>query len=292
MTPQRGNAGWIAGALLLALSACERRDAGTPQAKPRSAAVAPQAQPPPQAASAVPSASTAPAPSFRLLEPGLSVFRTERADADGRATEWIIVRADLDVQRPGVRALGEHPFSELSNDARIAVGVNGGFFDPALNASGLLVSEGNVVARKRSGGGSGIVIVKARRARLLKRDEAVPRAVDFAVQCGPRLIETNGSIGIRSDDGKRAARTALCLRNAGRTLDFVIALAQPRLGDGPGLLELARTLARPIAPSDTSGCEAALNLDGGPSTGLTLKRAPELRRDPLGPVPFAIVFAH
>ena len=62
-----------------------------------------------------------------------------------------------------------------------------------------------------------------------------------------------------------------------------------RLGGGPGLLQLARWLSEPLAPGEASGCEAALNLDGGPSTGFIVRGPPALFREPLGPVPFALV---
>ena len=126
-------------------------------------------------------------------------------------------------------------------------------------------------------------------ARLLPRGTALPDDADFAVQCGPRLIEPGGAIGIRTDDGQRAARTAACIREGGRELNLIVAASQQRLGAGPGLFQLARWLAEPLAAGEPSGCEAALNLDGGPSTGLVVASAAELFRAPLGPVPFVLV---
>jgi hypothetical protein len=105
------------------------------------------------------------------------------------------------------------------------------------------------------------------------------------------LIEPDGSIGIRSDDGQRAARTAACIRNAGQELDLVVVTSKDQLGGGPSLLQLARWLGEPLAPGESSGCDAALNLDGGPSTGIVIADVPKLFRAPLGPVPFALVIA-
>jgi hypothetical protein len=134
-----------------------------------------------------------------------------------------------------------------------------------------------------------VLVIAEGRARLLERGASLPEKTDFAVQCGPRLIEADGSVGIRTDDGQRAARTALCIREGGRELDVIVAASQERLGAGPGLFQLARWLAEPLAPGEPSGCEAALNLDGGPSTGLVVASAPALFRAPLGPVPFVLV---
>ena len=286
----RGVQRWFVWSALLTTWACSKREraathASSASARPALAASA-SATPRPSASA---TSATARALAFRSLAPGLSVFHDERPDADGRATEWLVARLELDLMRPRVRALPTLGFAELAADPRVAFGVNGGFFDPELRASGLLRSGGVELAPKRRGGGSGVLVVKDRRARLWQRDDTIPTGSDFAVQCGPRLIETGGGVGVHGDDGKRAARTAACIRESGRELDFVLAVTKDRPGDGPGLLELARTLSRPLAPGDDSGCDSALNLDGGPSTGITLRGAPASLREPLGPVPFAIV---
>jgi uncharacterized protein YigE (DUF2233 family) len=251
--------------------------------EPSIGASAPSA-PPPDSPAATPPAS----PTFETLVAGLSVLSDERVDADGDAHEWIVVRIDLERHALTVRARGPASFADLRADSDLLVAVNGGFFDPQLEASGLLVSGRAVLARERSGGGSGVLAIAGRRARLLPRGARLPAETDFAVQCGPRLIEPDGSIGIRSDDGQRAARTAACIRNAGQELDLVVVRSKAQLG-GPGLWQLARWLSEPLASGEPSGCEAALNLDGGPSTGIVVAGMPDLFRAPLGPVPFALV---
>ncbi|MEO8798005.1 MAG: phosphodiester glycosidase family protein, partial [Polyangiaceae bacterium] len=95
-------------------------------------------------------------------------------------------------------------------------------------------------------------------AHLTATEDYVPHAPDFAVQCRPRLV-VGSHRNIKTDDGKRAARTALCLRDGGRTIDIVVALGAG-VDAGPTLFELANEL-------ESTGCEEALNLDGGPSTG-------------------------
>src|SRR5207247_2411992 len=75
-------------------------------------------------------------------------------------------------------------------------------------------------------------------------------------------------IGIRTDDGKRAARTIACL--TGGKVHLTVALAWS--GDGPTLLETAKLDAEAPARGGL-GCRSALNLDGGPSTGIWLPPA-------------------
>lgn len=290
---------WLVAVSVLASPSCSRsepapsaRVAATPLAEgPSASAPGPSTEAPPTGPSAPREEDPRPQAtgSFAPVVAGLSVLASERVDADGVAHEWSVVRLDLRVHRLQVRARGEAPFAELRGAPDVLVAVNGGFFDPALGASGLLISEGLVLARERPGGGSGVLVIAQGLAQLRERGEPLPAGTDFALQCGPRLIEPGGTVGIRSDDGQRAARTAACIREGGRELDLIVAASKLQLGRGPGLLQLAHWLAEPLAPGEPSGCEAALNLDGGPSTGVVVAGAPELFREPLGPVPFALV---
>src|SRR5262249_34925058 len=106
----------------------------------------------------------------------------------------------------------------------------------------------------------------------------LPFDPEFAVQNSPRLIEGAGQLGIHHDDGKRASRTAVCVRGA--RLDVLVALAPPR--EGPTLYETARLLG-------DLGCQAALNLDGGPSSGLWLRPDTGIASSaPLAPIAYGI----
>ncbi|HYQ15500.1 MAG TPA: phosphodiester glycosidase family protein [Polyangiaceae bacterium] len=105
----------------------------------------------------------------------------------------------------------------------------------------------------------------------------------LAVQSFPLLVELDGRSGIHRDDGRRAARTVACLVD--RALHFIV-IAAPR-GEGPTLFEAA-DLLRAAAPLGF-GCRVALNLDGGPSTGVWF--APTInsrQRAPLANVGYAI----
>ena len=91
---------------------------------------------------------------------------------------------------------------------------------------------------------------------------------------------------MRGDDGQRAERTALCIRDEGRTVDVVI--AEPADGTrGPSLYALGQFLA------EKHRCDDALNLDGGPSTGVAYRTgdagsAPRVL-PPRGPLRYAII---
>lgn len=162
--------------------------------------------------------------------------------------------------------------------------VNGGFFDENGKALGLTVSSGvqlSPLAKRLSGG---VVTIDATHAQLFATESfAQPEGTRFAVQCRPRLV-VGGQPNVRSDDGKRSERTALCLRDGGRTIE--VDVVRGRDEGGPSLFALGQWLA-------ARGCEDALNLDGGPSTGAAWRD--ELTNEkrllaPRGPIRHAIVF--
>jgi uncharacterized protein YigE (DUF2233 family) len=94
-----------------------------------------------------------------------------------------------------------------------------------------------------------------------------PHALDLAVQCRPRLLQA-GKVVPDLNAHSRAPRTAVCVREAGHTLDVYV--SEPA-DLGPSLYELGAWLA-------ADGCEHALNLDGGPSTAAAFRDNGELVR--------------
>ena len=148
--------------------------------------------------------------------------------------------------------------------------VNAGFFDPEGKAVGFALSRGAVLSRHSRAASGGVLTFDGSRAVLHEAETfALPAGATFGIQCKPRLV-VGGTANVRRDDGKRSERTALCLRDGGTTLEVVIArAASDSAGEAPGpsLHALAQHLV-------LRGCEDALNLDGGPSTGYAA-RAPD-----------------
>jgi uncharacterized protein YigE (DUF2233 family) len=164
-----------------------------------------------------------------------------------------------------------------------AVVVNGGFFGEDGEPVGLAVSEGRPLGRFSPQMSGGVLWVRDDVGHLSATEDYRETAVDFAVQCRPRLVVAS-RVNIRSDDGRRAARTALCLRDGGRTIE--LATARGDHGDaGPTLFELAGELL-------AEGCEDALNLDGGPSTAWAAAAGADggvVFSPPVAPVRHAVV---
>jgi hypothetical protein len=175
---------------------------------------------------------------------------------------------DLDMGRDVAGALA-------SSGASLVV--NGGFFDRAQRADGLVVSEGVMIAPGSDALGGGVLAVAGGRGALFPTKGFAPQpGLDFAIQARPRLV-VNGAANVKSDDGHAAERTALCLRDEGQTLELVVARGEVG-GKGPVLSLLADMLV-------SRGCQEALNLDGGPSTGVAWRQGGEIHAlAPRGPL--------
>lgn len=158
--------------------------------------------------------------------------------------------------------------------------VNAGFFDDHDAPVGLSRSakvELSPFAPKLSGG---VLEIDHGNASLFETETYDPkRAPELAVQCRPRLV-VDGKPNVRSDDKKRAERTAVCIHPGGKRISFSIATNAER---GPSLFALGHYLAE-------KGCRDALALDGGPSTGAVYEGPGGRVELPLrGPIRQAIV---
>lgn len=140
--------------------------------------------------------------------------------------------------------------------------INGHYFDPAYKPLGLLVSEGRELSRLRRVD-HGIFGVAAGRPFLdHARSFKAPKALEFAIECGPRLVVDGQPLQLKQGV---ARRTAIGYDGSGRILliatEGVIAL-----------LDLADFAARPLAGGGLAAV-GLLNLDGGSSTMFDLHTA-------------------
>lgn len=154
-----------------------------------------------------------------------------------------IAFVDLRYQTPLVEALGKQQLL-----------LNGGYWayrDKERVIQGLLVVNGRQLSAGHKHGG--VLEVRQGRARVV-RGEAFVLSPDtsLALQCSPRLVDA-GKVIPKLEAERRAARTALCVRNDRTQLDAYLTL------DAITLPEFAELLRQ-------EGCLEALNLDGGPST--------------------------
>jgi hypothetical protein len=173
------------------------------------------------------------------------------------------------------------PLEQLLPPAGLAV-VNGGYFEPNFRPSTWLKDAGVELSRKSDTSKGGVLAV-GRDGIFIGPFARLSGEPSFALQSFPLIIEADGTLGIHTDDGRRAARSVVCLVDG--ALHFII-IAAPR-GDGPTLFETAALLHAP--PPNGFGCRVALNLDGGPSSGVWFgPRLAAKQRRPLAPVAYAV----
>jgi hypothetical protein len=244
------------------------------------------------ASSATAAASASPSAAARALAPlVMSEVQAHGVQVQtgvlGQAARWGFSNIALDTSRTQLRIQTAPDGGELEKllmPGALAV-INGGYFEADFRPSTWLVDEGVELSPKADTSKGGVLALGAGGVYIgpVAGLGFPPR---LAVQSFPLVVEAEGKAGVYRDDGRRAARTLACL--VGDTLHFIV-IAAPR-GDGPTLFETAALLREP-SPAGF-GCRRALNLDGGPSSGVWF--GPDLRakqRPPLAKVGYAIVIS-
>jgi exopolysaccharide biosynthesis protein len=147
---------------------------------------------------------------------------------------------------------------------KCVAGVNGGYFRPDFAPVGLLISDGEVVARlQRARLITGVLSASARGVQILRaREFSLQGKVNAALQCGPFLVDHYERVrGL--DDSTSARRTFAVTGTNDRALLGVCSEIS--------LAELAAILAT-TRLADDFRIQRALNLDGGSSSAFWFAR--------------------
>ena len=161
------------------------------------------------------------------------------------------------------------------------VAINGGYFDENNESTGYLFindkSFGNLSLDGRNGYTGMLTIKDGKPALRYLPDENFSKDedIDFALQTFPTLIY-NGKSLIEKDSGKTARRTVLA---KGNDQKFYIIISEFFIS----LFELADWLE-----NSEINLAIAMNLDGGPSTGLIVKNDEFYYKADSAPVPNVI----
>ena len=161
-------------------------------------------------------------------------------------------------------------FIAVGRGQRAAAMVNGGYFDASFQPAGLVVQEGQAVSEmSQKPALSGVVAVfEGGELFLIPRSKYLPnRGIHSAIQAGPFIIDPGGTMGIRSDDLKKAKRTAVGQTVSG---EIVFITTTPCT-----LYQLADILVNHYDTIGVARFDRVLNLDGGPSTGLYIHELEE-----------------
>ena len=134
--------------------------------------------------------------------------------------------------------------------------VNGGYFDGLFRPVGYCQIGGEVLNAEDSTKLSGYVVInEAGALDLLWKQRPETDVAHDVLQVGPYVIDPGGKIGIHSSAGTTAKRTLIAKKRDGSIL---VITTTPVFLD-----QLAK-----ILKAEIPDIERALNLDGGPSTGL------------------------
>lgn len=152
-----------------------------------------------------------------------------------------------------------------------ALAINAGFFDfdyrSRLTPVGLHVVEGRMLqpfdAEKAKNPLTGVLYSSDGDVTIVPaRDFDRQAAVEMALQAGPLVVDPGGGNGIRRNAYDRLNRSAVCRGFDGRTVIVQAA-------GGLSLYEFGALLS--TKPEDGGfGCERAINLDGGPSSQVSM----------------------
>lgn len=145
--------------------------------------------------------------------------------------------------------------SQLARKLAAPLGLNGGFFSKQYSPLGLRIQSGKIINPVKNISWWGILMIKNARAQLLTYRQYRPsKAIDFAIQSGPRLL-INGRIP-KLKPGL-AERSAIGILPSG---DIVLIATDHHPLSTYHLAKLMKN--KPL------NCRYALNLDGGSSTQL------------------------
>jgi len=223
------------------------------------------------AAQDLPETTRAAARSVRTLTPQVLLERVGRGGVY-RLHRWSfsLDRVELDIERvPRSTSL-----ATMLQRTHALLATNAGFFDEHNRPVGLVVAQGRTLTPFARSVAGGVLFVHGSKARVALSDGfALPIGTSFAVQAKPPLLDDGAIVQLRRGIN-RADRTALCVRENGKVLDVYIARSRhPRGRGGPSLRAFGRTLL-------AQGCEEALNLDGGSSTGVAWREPRGVRELP------------
>jgi len=253
----------LAGLFLVCLALAEWRPfAGTSALSPTHTAV----RIPSSATPADPAATLIPDTGWELLHPGLERRLINLFDGSGGRVEFLyILRLDPREYRLEVAySPSSRSLATWQAGSGALVVVNAGYFrveNGTYLPDGLIVVDGKAIG-EGYGDYAGMLAVTRRGAEirwLAQKPYDPHEALLAAVQSFPLLVKPGGVLGFPDEDNRRARRTVVAQDRQGRILFILAPLGTFTL----------HQLSVTLTGSDLD-LDVALNLDGGPSTGLLL----------------------
>jgi uncharacterized protein YigE (DUF2233 family) len=273
--------GWLF--MVLVLSGCSLIDEAPGSVEQPAAVAAPTV---PLRPTDVPRPTTTPVPrdtGWQLIFPGVE-YRELKVTFGDRSDRLYLARIDPAQTRFRVLYDPDRPrrISDWLTDSKALLVVNGNYFDPQNRALGLVIQDGQVVGGAPYQGFGGMFAVSGDNVRVRWNvDEPYGgESLNDALQNFPMLVLPGGQPNPDIDDNQNVApRTAVGQDRSGRIVFAV----------SPGLAFTLTDFSQWLSASDLD-LDRALNLDGGTSSGLVLRRGDQnLGTDSWVAVPDVIV---
>lgn len=201
---------------------------------------------------------------WQVIAPGVE-YRELKIEQGERSDRLRIARIDPTQHRLRVLYDPDRPrrVGEWLAESNALVAVNGNFFDPQNHALGLVIQDGQRRAGVVYEGFGGMLAVGGDdvRVRWNVQEPYHDEPLTYALQNFPMLVLPGGTPNPDIDDnGQVSLRTAVAQDRSGRII-FVVS---------PTPTFTLTEFGQWLAASDLD-LEAALNLDGGTSSGLVLR---------------------
>jgi exopolysaccharide biosynthesis protein len=165
---------------------------------------------------------------------------------------------------------GMKPTSEFATENNAIVAINGGFFNTKVGgAHDFIKIDGEIIniSSNNHPRSSAYFVFDKKQVQIIPQtvDSIRETAIDNVLLSGPLLLSAGKIVplGANAFNNNKHPRTAVALR--GQTLIFITVDGRNRMSHGVSLGELSRLLK-------WSRCEAAMNLDGGGSTTMYIKK--------------------
>ena len=269
---------WVAFCMVAVTAACQPQTATPP------VGMTPRAGPTPVVTyyepTAAPTATSMPA--WQTLQTGVEYVR--RLEHTAETDDWVtVVRLDLNKLNLKVHYAPASPQTVRTwySNLNPLVVINAGFFTKENKATGLVIADGRRAGQTYKGFG-GMFSVRDGKPSLqwlARTPYAADSRVTQAVQSFPMLLLNGKAVDGIPDDGSRNRRSFIGIDHSGKVLLGICHSPVWTMGD----------LVHYLQSSALLNLDAALNLDGGASSGLWVTGVPDaIQMDSLVQVPTVI----
>lgn len=203
---------------------------------------------------------------WHLAVPGFEIAQISTlTQQDDRPIAVHVLRVDLRQQQLRVvdAAQAGKKLADAAEFMHLASGVaaiNGGYFDPEFKPLGLLVSGGKELSKLRKVDHGVFYLAAGKPGMQHARQWIPPQDLEFAVECGPRLVVQGQPLHFKAG---RARRVAIGYDSQNRVI-LAVSTGALTLEEWAALLGRAES-------TGGAGLSDALNLDGGSSTMLEVQ---------------------